>query len=107
MTVDKPWRIGLRTVALAYLLARTTDTIADTEIVPVTERLAALARYLDVAGIGLRLERHVPRRGMAEQRAFLLPDYSQWDAPLDANSVSAPLARALSSRQPSASDSQA
>ena len=30
-------------IGLAYLLARTTDTIADTEIVPVNERLAALA----------------------------------------------------------------
>ncbi len=34
--------------------------------------VAALARYLDVAGIGLRVERHLPRQGMAEQRAFLL-----------------------------------
>ena len=30
-------------IGLAYLLARTTDTIADTELVPVNERLAALA----------------------------------------------------------------
>ncbi len=28
-------------IGLAYLLARATDTIADTEIVPVTERLQA------------------------------------------------------------------
>jgi farnesyl-diphosphate farnesyltransferase len=31
-------------ISLAYLLARATDTIADTELVPVEERLAALAR---------------------------------------------------------------
>lgn len=31
-------------ISLAYLLARTTDTIADTELVPVEERLAALAK---------------------------------------------------------------
>ena len=31
-------------IGLAYLLARTTDTIADTEILPVTERLDALQR---------------------------------------------------------------
>ncbi len=31
-------------IGLAYLLARTTDTIADTELVPVAERLAALAQ---------------------------------------------------------------
>jgi len=29
-------------IGLAYLLARTTDTIADTEIVPVEQRLIAL-----------------------------------------------------------------
>src|SRR5690242_9365136 len=29
-------------IGLAYLLARTTDTIADTEIVPLEQRLAAL-----------------------------------------------------------------
>jgi farnesyl-diphosphate farnesyltransferase len=32
-------------IGLAYLLARTTDTIADTELVPVSERLAALNDY--------------------------------------------------------------
>ena len=31
-------------IGLAYLLARTTDTIADTEIIPLAERLAALQR---------------------------------------------------------------
>lgn len=31
-------------IGLAYLLARTTDTIADTEILPVNQRLAALAQ---------------------------------------------------------------
>jgi farnesyl-diphosphate farnesyltransferase len=31
-------------IGLAYLLARTTDTIADTEILPVEQRLAALAK---------------------------------------------------------------
>ena len=29
-------------IGLAYLLARTTDTVADTEIVPLAQRLAAL-----------------------------------------------------------------
>ena len=32
-------------IGLAYLLARTTDTIADTELVPVSKRLAALDEY--------------------------------------------------------------
>ena len=31
-------------IGLAYLLARTTDTIADTEILPVTQRLDALQK---------------------------------------------------------------
>src|SRR5215472_8898137 len=31
-------------IGLAYLLARTTDTIADTEVLPLDERLGALAR---------------------------------------------------------------
>lgn len=34
-------------ISLAYLLARTTDTIADTELVPVANRLDALARLRD------------------------------------------------------------
>ena len=34
-------------IGLAYLLARATDTIADTEIVPAAERLAALERLRD------------------------------------------------------------
>jgi farnesyl-diphosphate farnesyltransferase len=32
-------------IGLAYLLARTTDTIADTEILPVTQRLEALQKF--------------------------------------------------------------
>ena len=39
---------------------------------------AALARYLEAADIELVARRHLPRRGMAEQRAFLL---SLADAP--------------------------
>lgn len=50
-------------ISLAYLLARATDTIADTEIVPVTERLAALEmlrrRILGDAGARLDLARFV------------------------------------------------
>jgi farnesyl-diphosphate farnesyltransferase len=38
-----PGRIR-KPISLAYLLARTTDTIADTELVPAADRLAALAR---------------------------------------------------------------
>jgi farnesyl-diphosphate farnesyltransferase len=34
-------------IGLAYLLARTTDTVADTEIVPVAQRLSALQRLRD------------------------------------------------------------
>src|SRR5688572_13210592 len=34
-------------IGLAYLLARTTDTIADTELVPIDQRLKALAALRD------------------------------------------------------------
>lgn len=43
-----------------------------------TAEHAALARYLDATGIELAALRHLPRLGMAEQRAFLL---SRADAP--------------------------
>ena len=46
-------------ISLAYLLARTTDTIADTELVPVAERLAALAQLrgrIAAGGTGRRLD---------------------------------------------------
>lgn len=43
-----------------------------------TAEHAALARYLDATGIELIALRHLPRLGMAEQRAFLL---SRADAP--------------------------
>src|SRR5271155_1815483 len=34
-------------IGLAYLLARTTDTVADTDLVPVDERLRALGKLRD------------------------------------------------------------
>lgn len=50
-------------IGLAYLLARTTDTIADTEILPVADRLAALerlrARILETSSAALDLGRFV------------------------------------------------
>ena len=50
-----PGGIG-RPIGLAYLLARATDTIADTDLVPVTERLQAL----DALRSRIRGERTVP-----------------------------------------------
>ncbi|SHH11064.1 penicillin acylase family protein [Massilia sp. CF038] len=57
--------------------------------------LVVYAMYFDLQG--KLMPREIARGWLqthtsAEQRAFLLPEYSQWDAPLDANSVSAPLA---------------
>ena len=43
-------------IGLAYLLARTTDTIADTELVPLEQRLDALKRLRE------RILAHPPRR---------------------------------------------
>lgn len=57
--------------------------------------MVVYAMYFDLQG--KLMPREIARGWLldntsAEQRAFLLPDYSQWDAPLDANNVSAPKA---------------
>ncbi|XLZ70989.1 penicillin acylase family protein [Massilia sp. SR12] len=55
--------------------------------------LVALAMYIDlqVTGIGRELARGWLRaNASAEQLAFLLPDATQWDAPLDAAGMAAP-----------------
>jgi farnesyl-diphosphate farnesyltransferase len=63
-----------RQIGLAYLLARTTDTIADTEIVPVERRLAALRdlrdRILDVHGQRLDFSEFT-KQGPHSQASFL------------------------------------
>ena len=72
-----------RTCALAVTLAAlSAQTLRPARIIVsdqsngegpfVTAEHAALARYLNAAGIELVAMRHLPRRGMAEQRAFLL-----------------------------------
>ena len=38
-------------IGLAYLLARTTDTIADTELVPIEQRLDALKRLRNASRV--------------------------------------------------------
>lgn len=62
-------------ISLAYLLARTTDTIADTEIVPVNQRLEILrqlrARILTAAATPLRLEFPEPWTGNPAERRLL------------------------------------
>lgn len=62
-------------ISLAYLLARATDTIADTEILPVEERLAALGRLRAriAGGSGGRLEfaALAARQGTPAERALL------------------------------------
>src|SRR6185295_18321039 len=49
-----PWRVRTQ-IGVAYLLARTTDTIADTDLVPLDQRLQAL-KDLRERIIGLRKE---------------------------------------------------
>ena len=72
-----------RTCALAVTLAAlSAQTVRPARIIVsdqsdgegpfVTAEHVALARYLAAAGIELVALRHLPRRGMAEQRAFLL-----------------------------------
>ena len=82
-------------ISLAYLLARTSDTIADTEIVPVEKRLQALAEYRDFILSGkVRLlalgqiaenQKDSAERRLLEQRELvlsLLTDFSPADQQL-------------------------
>jgi len=62
-------------IALAYLLARTTDTIADSEIVPVAQRLAALRalrdRILGTSTAGLNFGDLARQQGLPAERSLL------------------------------------
>jgi farnesyl-diphosphate farnesyltransferase len=62
-------------MGLAYLLARTTDTIADTEIVPVAQRLEALAhlraRILGQSNVELRWNELARHQGLPAERMLL------------------------------------
>jgi len=62
-------------IGLAYLLARTTDTIADTEIVPVAHRLEALqklrARILGTSSAGLNFGELAWHQGLPAERMLL------------------------------------
>jgi farnesyl-diphosphate farnesyltransferase len=82
-------------VGLAYLLARTTDTLADTEVVPVSQRLAALeqmrARILGAGAEKLELSRfltgprHTPEQvllGRAEELLAILTGFTAEDQEL-------------------------
>lgn len=62
-------------IGLAYLLARATDTIADTEIVPVEQRLAALdrlrSRILGRSSVALEFGGLAQTQGMPAERLLL------------------------------------
>jgi farnesyl-diphosphate farnesyltransferase len=62
-------------IGLAYLLARTTDTIADTEIVPVSQRLEALqhlrARILGTDTAALNFGALAQQQGLPAERQLL------------------------------------
>lgn len=62
-------------IGLAYLLARTTDTIADTEIVPVAQRLEALQqlreRILGVSSAVLNIGELARHQGLPAERMLL------------------------------------
>jgi farnesyl-diphosphate farnesyltransferase len=62
-------------IGLAYLLARTTDTIADTEIVPVTQRLEALQklreRILGTNNTALNFGGLARQQGLPAERMLL------------------------------------
>jgi GT2 family glycosyltransferase len=72
-------RPGALAVALTALAAQTfrrfrilVSDQSDAPGVQDSAELAAVLRYLAAGGIALDAVRHLPRRGMAEQRAFLL-----------------------------------
>jgi farnesyl-diphosphate farnesyltransferase len=62
-------------ISLAYLLARTTDTIADTELLPQNERLAALAalreRIAGSSSVPLALGEFAKNQGSPGERVLL------------------------------------
>jgi farnesyl-diphosphate farnesyltransferase len=62
-------------IGLAYLLARATDTVADTELLPVEQRLQALARLRErILGLGARpldFGELAQRQGSAPERVLL------------------------------------
>lgn len=62
-------------IGLAYLLARTTDTIADTEIVPVAQRLDALQklreRILGTSSAALNFGELAKQQGLPAERMLL------------------------------------
>lgn len=62
-------------IGLAYLLARATDTVADTEILPVAQRLAALqalrARILGQNSVALDFRALAREQGSPAERALL------------------------------------
>src|SRR5665213_4080589 len=62
-------------IGLAYLLARTTDTIADTEIVPLAQRLDALQklreRILGQNSAPLNLGELARQQGLAAEKSLL------------------------------------
>ncbi len=62
-------------IGLAYLLARTTDTIADTEIVPLEQRLAVLgmlrARIFGQSNAAMNLGELAKQQGLPAERVLL------------------------------------
>src|SRR5215831_7469488 len=62
-------------IGLAYLLARTTDTIADTEILPVAQRLDALQklreRIFGQSSAPLNFGELAKRQGLAAEKLLL------------------------------------
>jgi farnesyl-diphosphate farnesyltransferase len=82
-------------IGLAYLLARTTDTIADTEILPVDQRLAALRalaeRIAGTATAPLNFSELARSQGLPAERVLL----EQVEASLDLLTALAPADVAL------------
>ncbi|MET0981511.1 MAG: glycosyltransferase family A protein [Telluria sp.] len=79
-TCERPAALAVTLAALAASTAPPMRIVISdqSESAPAAGRseVAAVLRYLRARGIAVDLHRHLPRRGMAEQRAFLLAQVS-------------------------------
>lgn len=76
-TCNRPCALAVTLACVAAQSLRSlrvivSDQSDDSAPVNTSAEILALQRYLAASGIDVVIERHLPRRGMAEQRAFLL-----------------------------------
>lgn len=78
-TCDRPHALAVTLTALGAQTHRAMRIVVSDQserACAATPELAAVLRYLRAGGISLEMHHHLPRRGMAEHRAFLLAQVS-------------------------------